>query len=77
MIENLAIETVDWQQHKASLKAIREAVFIDEQHVPAHLEWDGGDSACTQFLASVGGHGKTTATGWTDRAHGGTQALPR
>lgn len=30
---------------------IRTAVFIEEQHVPVKLEWDGLDEACTQLLA--------------------------
>lgn len=44
---------VDWQQCKHALKAIRKSVFIDEQHVPEELEWDGRDTECTQFLLAA------------------------
>ncbi len=48
-----AIEVVDWHERQDVLKAIRKSVFIDEQHVPKELEWDGLDSTCTQFLAVI------------------------
>lgn len=47
----ITIRIVDWHQHQPALMAIRKAVFIDEQHVPMELEWDGRDKECTQFLA--------------------------
>lgn len=33
------------------LRAIRTAVFVDEQRVPEALEWDGVDGDCIQVLA--------------------------
>jgi len=48
----LEIRIVDWQHKQDALQAIRKSVFIDEQHVPKELEWDGLDTECTQFLAS-------------------------
>ena len=53
MNDALKVEVVDWRQQQDRLKAIRKSVFIDEQHVPKELEWDGLDADCTQFLASL------------------------
>ena len=53
MTDDLAIDTVDWHHEQAALMAIRKSVFIDEQHVPKELEWDGHDADCIHFLASV------------------------
>lgn len=53
MSDTLVIQVVDWLDRQDALKAIRKAVFIDEQHVPKDLEWDGKDSDCTQFMASI------------------------
>ncbi len=49
---SLEINIVEWHDRQDALKAIRKTVFIDEQHVPEELEWDGRDTECTQFLAS-------------------------
>jgi predicted GNAT family N-acyltransferase len=38
-------------QDMAQVRAIRQQVFIDEQHIPAELEWDGHDDACMHVLA--------------------------
>ncbi|MBC7786525.1 MAG: GNAT family N-acetyltransferase [Methylophilaceae bacterium] len=42
---------VDWLIHQTALKAVREQVFIIEQHVPVELEWDTADGTATHFLA--------------------------
>ena len=42
---------VKWQSQQSELKALREQVFVIEQHVPADLEWDGLDEAATHLLA--------------------------
>ena len=52
-VPDLEIQIVDWQDRQDTLKAIRKSVFIDEQHVPEKLEWDGRDTECTQFLATL------------------------
>ncbi len=39
----------------ASIRAIREAVFINEQKVPAELEFDGLDESALHVLALVDG----------------------
>ena len=53
MTTGIDIQVVDWHEKQDALKAIRKSVFIDEQHVPKDLEWDGQDDDCTHFLASV------------------------
>ena len=40
-----------WPRDEAALRAVRTAVFIDEQHVPPALEWDGRDDGCLHVLA--------------------------
>ena len=45
------IQLVTWQTHAASLKKVREEVFINEQHVPVALEWDGLDEIAQHLLA--------------------------
>jgi len=61
MIGRLAIEVVDWPDRQDALKAIRKSVFIDEQNVPLELEWDGKDTDCTQFLATIDSKPAATA----------------
>lgn len=42
---------VAWSEFAERLRAIRGAVFIDEQRVPQDIEWDGLDDDATHFLA--------------------------
>ena len=51
MKDNFLIQLVTWKTHSAPLKAVREEVFINEQHVPVELEWDGMDDAAQHLLA--------------------------
>lgn len=48
----VTINRCRWQDQEPSLRQIRQSVFIDEQHVPESLEWDGEDEASTHFIAS-------------------------
>lgn len=41
----------NWQDTKTVMKAIRSAVFIDEQKVPEALEWDDQDELARHFIA--------------------------
>ena len=53
MIEtDFTIRIVSWQEAAAQLSAVRRTVFIEEQHVPEKLEWDGEDDAAIHVLAS-------------------------
>ncbi len=51
MKKTIRIERVSWQSAQSELRALREAVFINEQHVPPALEWDGLDDNCAHVLA--------------------------
>ncbi len=45
------IRLANWQTDGPALRAIRETVFIHEQHVPVELEWDEFDAGCLHVLA--------------------------
>ncbi len=51
MIDNIQFITTSWEQSRQELKQIRTGVFIEEQHVPAKLEWDEFDEQSIHFLA--------------------------
>jgi predicted GNAT family N-acyltransferase len=52
MSQNFHIEVISWQSEmQAKLKAIREEVFIKEQHVPLDIEWDEFDETAIHLLA--------------------------
>ena len=40
-----------WQLAPASIRDIRQRVFIDEQKVPPELEWDDTDEIADHYLA--------------------------
>ena len=46
-----SVRIVRWQEAQELLREIREQVFIEEQQVPAALEWDGLDENATHVLA--------------------------
>jgi len=49
------IRIADWHnpEDQKALRMIRQCVFIEEQSVPAELEWDEFDDNSTHFLAIV------------------------
>lgn len=47
----LRVYEVAWPTHGPTLKAVRRAVFVDEQGVPEAEEWDGQDGASRHFIA--------------------------
>ena len=51
MINNIQFVITNWKQSHQELKQIRTNVFIDEQQVPAELEWDEFDEQSLHFLA--------------------------
>lgn len=63
MATNILIAEVDWAQQHARLSAIRRTVFIEEQHVPKDLEWDGIDVDCRHVLAQDTGRKIAIGTG--------------
>lgn len=40
-----------WQDLGEAATAIRRQVFVEEQHIPADMEWDSADAACLHALA--------------------------
>lgn len=48
---NCNLRLTDWQRDRPALRSIREAVFIQEQNVPAELEWDEFDARCLHLIA--------------------------
>ncbi len=50
---SLTISVVDWAQSSPTLCQIRTRVFIEEQHVPEALEWDGLDKTALHLLAQI------------------------
>ena len=47
----IEIRQADWPADESSIRSVRQAVFVREQHIPAALEWDGRDPDCTHLLA--------------------------
>jgi predicted GNAT family N-acyltransferase len=45
------VKQVNWFDQRDQLCAVRRVVFIDEQNVPAALEWDGADEHASHVLA--------------------------
>jgi predicted GNAT family N-acyltransferase len=46
------LRIASWQDDRAALRAVREAVFVREQHVPSELEWDEFDAHGIHVLAT-------------------------
>lgn len=51
-MSDVQVRTADWNSTPA-LRSIRQTVFIDEQQVPAELEWDADDAGATHFLLTL------------------------
>jgi predicted GNAT family N-acyltransferase len=45
------VVSVSWASHGAKLREVRRIVFIEEQRVPAELEWEDQDQDAHHFLA--------------------------
>lgn len=53
-VNDIQIRVADWSSSDMDeLKDIRRRVFIEEQAVPAELEWDEFDDSATHFLAMI------------------------
>ena len=66
----------DWYSDQARLTDIRQRVFIEEQAVPAGLEWDEFDESATHFLAAHSGKTIACARLKTDGQIGRMAVLP-
>ena len=47
----VTIKHIDWLRGEALIRAVRHAVFVREQGIPAELEWDGRDAGSLHVLA--------------------------
>lgn len=72
-MNEIVVSVVDWLDTPA-LRDIRQQVFIDEQGVPAALEWDAEDSSAVHFLIRTAGAALGTAR-LLDDGHIGRVAL--
>ena len=71
------VHIMNWNDAEPLLRAVREAVFMREQNVPAELEWDGLDEGCRHVLA-LGTKGEAIGCGRiTQEGHIGRMAVLR
>ncbi len=50
-VENVTIRIAHWPEDANALHTVRQAVFVEEQKVPAELEWDQLDDKALHILA--------------------------
>jgi predicted GNAT family N-acyltransferase len=66
-MSEVEVRTATWPADEPAIHAIRRRVFVEEQGVPADLEWDGRDADCAHVLALVNrdpvGTGRLMPTG--------------
>lgn len=58
---DIALQQVEFSGAQAAIEYIRRTVFIEEQHVPEELEWDGEDAQAIHLLARSGEEPVATA----------------
>lgn len=47
-----SVRPATWAEDEEGLRAVRQAVFVEEQDVPPPLEWDGLDDDCEHLLVT-------------------------
>lgn len=62
MSNPFSVSLVSWHDGEPLLRAVREAVFIREQGIPAELEWDGLDEDCRHALV-ISSQGEAIGSG--------------
>lgn len=50
-LPEITIRAASWSGDRAAIERVRRRVFIDEQGVPEHEEWDTLDPQCAHVLA--------------------------
>lgn len=70
------LRTGDWAQLGTDASAIRTRVFVQEQRIPADLEWDAGDATAVHAVA-YNRLGQALATGRLLRAAPGVAKIGR
>ena len=61
LVPLVKVRQVRWPAQASELESIREQVFIKEQKVPPHLEWDGQEQDSQHFIAYFNGSPVGTA----------------
>jgi predicted GNAT family N-acyltransferase len=61
-VQAYRIVEADWSRDQSGIRAVRHAVFVEEQGIPESLEWDGRDADCRHVLA-LAGDAEVIATG--------------
>jgi predicted GNAT family N-acyltransferase len=61
-VQAYRIVDADWPRDQSGIRAVRHAVFVEEQGIPESLEWDGRDADCRHVLA-LAGDAEVIATG--------------
>lgn len=72
----LRVETGTWRQLGEPARAIRTAVFVEEQRIPADLEWDEADETAVHAVA-YNRLGQAVGTGRLLQAGPGTAKIGR
>lgn len=54
-IQQVSLRRADWQHDQGILRRLRETVFVNEQGVPADIEWDGKDASAEHAIAELEG----------------------
>lgn len=49
--DGIALREACWERDRALLESVRRAVFIEEQRVPEHEEWDDRDAVSRHVIA--------------------------
>ncbi len=62
MDTNIQIKLGEWSELQTDAQAVRTAVFVDEQKIPAELDWDVMDAQCLHAVA-YDAQGKPIGTG--------------
>lgn len=62
MDTNIQIKLGEWSELQVDAQAVRTAVFVEEQKIPAELEWDVMDAQCLHAVA-YDTQGKAIGTG--------------
>jgi predicted GNAT family N-acyltransferase len=50
-LQHYTVRLVDWADAGDGLRAVRRAVFIEEQSIPEDMEWDEFDAICRHAIA--------------------------
>jgi predicted GNAT family N-acyltransferase len=54
-MQDILVQITSFRESEPAIRAVRDAVFGDEQGIPRELDWDGNDPECVQALAFASG----------------------